>query len=168
MKTRLRFAAALLGGFLATFFATTATAQIGVYAGFSGAHVTSAASTVFGPLFGAYMQKGGMLAIGLDARGTFLTRNGSEFYAGAAGPRIAVSPPLARIKPYLEGLVGAGGISGGTKSNSVHLNYQVLFGVDATILPRIDWRVFEYSYSALVGASTSATVFTTGIVVRLP
>lgn len=163
MKTYLVVAAALL----ATFFSATAAAEVGVYAGFSGGHVTSASGTVFGPLLGVYAQKGGPLSIGADARGSFLTRNGSQFYTGAVGPRVAITPPLARIKPYLEGLVGVGGISSGNTS-SAHLNYQVLFGVDVTIVPRIDWRVVEYDYSALAGASTSATILTTGIVVRLP
>lgn len=163
MKTGLPFAAALL----ALFFTTTAAAEVGVYAGFSGGHVTSASGTLFGPLFGAYAQKGSLLSIGADARGSFLTRSGSQFYTGAAGPRVAITPPLARIKPYLEGLVGVGGVSSGNTS-STHLNYQVLFGVDVTIAPRIDWRVVEYDYSALSGASTSATILTTGIVLRLP
>lgn len=163
MKTHLAVAAALL----ATFFATTAAAQIGVYAGFSGGHVSSTSGTLFGPLFGVYAQRGSPLSIGVDARGSFLTRNGTQYYTGAVGPRVAITPPLARIKPYLEGLVGVGGVSSGT-SSSTHLNYQVLFGVDATIVPRIDWRVLEYDYSALAGASTSATILTTGIVVRLP
>ena len=163
MKTRLPFAAALL----VTFFAATAAAEVGVYAGFSGGHVTSASSTLFGPLFGVYAQRGSPLSIGIDARGSFLTREGTQFYSGAVGPRVAITPPLARIKPYLEGLVGVGGVSSGA-SSSTHPNYQVLFGVDATIVPRVDWRVIEYSYSALAGASTSATILTTGIVLRLP
>lgn len=163
MKTGLPFATALL----ALFLTTTASAEVGLYAGFSGVHVTSASSTLFGPLFGAYAQRGSPLAIGADVRGSFLARNGTQFYSGAVGPRVAITPPLARIKPYLEGLIGAGGVSSGN-SSSAHLNYQVLFGVDVTIVPRIDWRVIEYDYSALAGASTSATILTTGIVVRLP
>ena len=163
MKTRLPVVAALF----VSFFTTTALAQVGVYAGFSGGHVTAASGTLLGPLFGVYMQRGSPLSIGLDVRGSFLTRNGTQFYTGAVGPRVAITPPLSRIKPYLEGLVGVGGVSSGA-SSSTHLNYQVLFGVDATIVPRVDWRVIEYSYSALQGASTSATILTTGIVLRLP
>lgn len=164
MKPHLPAAAILL---LALLFAAAANAQIGVYAGFSGGHDTSVSSTVFGPLVGIYAQKGALLALGADARGSFLSRNGGQFYTGAIGPRIAINPPVLPIKPYLEGLVGVGNTSGGS-SSSTHLNYQVLFGIDATILPRIDWRVIEYDYSALVGNSTSATILTTGIVIRLP
>ncbi len=165
MKTRLPLVAALLGSLFST--TATAPAQVGVYAGFSGGHVTAASSTLFGPLFGVYLQRGGPLSIGIDARGTFLTHSGTQFYTGAVGPRVAIVPPLARIRPYLEGLVGVSGVSSGA-SSSTHLNYQVLFGVDATIVPHIDWRVIEYSYSVLQGASTSATVLTTGIVLQLP
>lgn len=163
MKTRLPVVAALLLSLLTA----TAAAEVGVYAGFSGGHVTSASNTLFGPLFGVYAQRGSPLSIGLDARGLFLTRSGAQFYTGAVGPRVAITPPLERIKPYLEGLVGVGGVSSGNTS-SAHLNYQVLFGVDVTIVPRVDWRVVEYDYSALTGASTSATILTTGIVLRLP
>lgn len=152
-----------------TLFTTTAAAQIGVYAGFSGGHETSASGALLGPLLGIYAQKSsGPLSIGADARGSFLTHSGTQFYTGAVGPRIAITPPLVRIKPYLEGLVGVGRVSGGNTSTSAHLNYQVLFGIDATIVPRVDWRVIEYDYSALTGTSASASILTTGIVVRLP
>lgn len=162
MKPHLSIALALL-----TILSTvTAGAQIGVYAGFSGGHDTAVSNTVYGPLFGAYAQKGGLLSLGADLRGSFLSRNGSQFYTGAIGPRIALKPVALPIKPYLEGLVGIGHTGGG--SSGTHLNYQVLFGVDATILPRIDWRVIEYDYSALVGNSASTTMLTTGLVFRLP
>jgi hypothetical protein len=164
MKPHLPIALALL----AMLSAATAGAQIGVYAGFSGGHDTAVSGAVYGPLVGAYVQKGGVLSLGADLRGSFLSHNGGQFYTGAVGPRIALKPAVLPIKPYLEGLVGIGHTGGGNASSSTHLNYQVLFGIDATILPRIDWRVIEYDYSALVGNSTSATILTTGIVFRLP
>ena len=163
MKPLLLASAALL-----TLFTVTANAQIGVYAGFSGGHDTSISSTVYGPLVGIYAQSSGFLSLGGDARGSFLSRSGSHFFTGAIGPRVALKPVGLPVKPYLEGLVGVGNTSGGGSSSATHLNYQVLFGIDTTILPRIDWRVIEYDYSALVGASTSATILTTGLVIRLP
>jgi len=163
MKPYLLIAAALLA-----FLSVPANAQIGVYAGFSGGHDTSISSTVYGPLVGIYAQSSGFLSLGGDARGSFLSRSGSHFFTGAIGPRIALKPVGLPVKPYLEGLVGVGNTSGGGSSSATHLNYQVLFGIDATILPRIDWRVIEYDYSALAGASNSATILTTGLVTRLP
>lgn len=151
---------------LALLFPLTAKAQIGIYAGFSGAHVNS--TTVFGPLVGVYAQKGALLMLGADVRGSFLGRNGQQFYTGAIGPRLALRPVGLPIKPYIEALVGIASYGAGSSSNSTHLNYQVLGGIDATLLPRLDWRVIEFDYSAITGGSLSTNILTTGIVLRLP
>ena len=151
---------------LVLFFPLTAKAQIGVYAGFSGAHLNS--STVFGPLVGAYAQKGALLKLGVDVRGSFLNRNGQQLNTGAIGPRLALHPVGLPIKPYVEALVGIASSNTGGSSSATHLNYQVLGGIDATLLPRLDWRVIEFDYSALAGSSLNATILTTGIVLRLP
>lgn len=149
-------------------FAATAHAQIGLYAGFSGARLNSGSTNIYGPLVGVYAQRGSILALGADARGSFLTRNGSQFYTGAIGPRVAFKPIVLPFKPYGEALVGVASTNGGSGSNSTHLNYQLLAGIDTTILPRIDWRIIEFDYSATTGNSINAKILTTGIVVRLP
>ena len=151
---------------LALLFPLIAKAQIGVYAGFSGAHLNSA--TVFGPLVGVYAQKGSLLMLGADVRGSFLNHNGQHFNTGAIGPRLALHPVGLPIKPYIEALVGIAGYNAGNSSSAIHLNYQVLGGIDATLLPRLDWRVIEFDYSAVTGSSLNATILTTGIVFRLP
>jgi hypothetical protein len=151
---------------LAVLFPLTARAQIGVYAGFSGAHLNS--TTVFGPLVGVYAQRGALLMLGGDVRGSFLNRNGQQFNTGAIGPRLALHPVGLPIKPYIEALVGIASYNTGNSSNATHLNYQILGGIDATLLPRLDWRVIEFDYSALAGSSLNATILTTGIVFRLP
>jgi len=148
----------------------TAEAQIGVYAGFSGAPVngSSATSSAFGPMFGVYAQSGRYISLGGDLRGSFLTRNGFNYFTGAAGPRIAFKPPILPFRPYVEGLVGVASLNDGNGSgSSTKLNYQVLGGIDATILPHVDWRVIEFDYSAVSGNSVNAKIFSTGLVLRL-
>mgnify|MGYP001556865796 CR=1 FL=1 len=147
-------------------FPLTAKAQIGIYTGFSGAHFNS--TTVFGPLVGVYAQKGALLMLGADLRGSFLNRNGQQFNTGAIGPRFAFHPIGLPIKPYIEALVGIASSSTGNSSSATHLNYQVLGGIDATLLPHLDWRVIEFDHSAITGNSLNANILTTGIVLRLP
>jgi hypothetical protein len=147
-----------------------AEAQIGVYAGFSGAPINGSGATAsaFGPTFGVYAQSGRYISLGGDLRGSFLARSGFNYFTGAAGPRIAIKPPVLPIRPYVEGLIGVASVKdGNNSSSSTNLNYQVLGGIDATILPHIDWRVIEFDYSAMSGSSVSAKIFTTGLVLRL-
>lgn len=164
MKTHRAIATLLV----ALFFTAIAGAQVGVYAGFSGTHLNTPAgtSTIYGPLFGFYAQHGRPLAIGADVRASLFNHNGAHFNTIAVGPRIAIRPPVLPLKPYFEALVGLA--SYGNSSTSPYLNYQLLGGVDFTILPRIDWRVIEYDYSALAGNSANTKTLTTGIVLRLP
>ncbi|HEU5342558.1 hypothetical protein [Edaphobacter sp.] len=149
------------------FFSAAASAQVGIYAGFSGAQLNPGSSTLYGPLFGAYWQKGYILNLGADLRGSFLTHNGTTFNTGAIGPRVAIKPPVFPLRPYGEALVGIASLSGGG-SSSHHLNYQLIAGIDTTILPRIDWRIVEFDYSAVTSNSVNAKIFTTGLVLRLP
>jgi hypothetical protein len=161
---------------LATVFvfltAEAAHAQIGVYAGFTGAHLDSPAgtsTTVYGPLVGVYFQTGRFIAIGADARGSFLNGNNNQFYTGAIGPRVAIKPPVLPIKSYAEALFGIASYNNGiSSSNATYANYQILGGVEATILPRIDWRVIEFDYSAVFNNPVNARSLTTGLVIRLP
>jgi hypothetical protein len=146
-------------------------AQIAVYAGFSGAPISGASGTnwAYGPLVGAYKQTGyaaNIVSIGGDIRGSFLSRDDFHYYTGAAGPRLAFKAPILPFRPYVEGLVGAGNVQIGGISNT-HFNYQVLAGLDTTILPRLDWRVVEFDYSAVSGQSINAKIFTTGLVLRI-
>jgi hypothetical protein len=150
------------------FFTAIAGAQIGLYAGFSGTHLNtpSGTSTIYGPLFGFYAQHGRPLAIGADVRASLFNHTGAHFNTIAVGPRIAIHPPVLPLKPYFEVLGGLA--SYGNSSTSLYFNYQFLGGVDLTILPRIDWRVIEYDYSALADNSANTKTLTTGVVLRLP
>jgi hypothetical protein len=153
--------------------ATAAKSQIGVYAGFTGAHLDSpfGTNTVYGPLVGVYLMQGHVITFGADIRGSFLNGHNNEFYTGALGPRVAVKPPVLPFKVYGEALGGVGYYSASGASVSAqttYFNYQLLAGLDATILPRIDWRVIEFDYSALSGSSVNSKSLTTGLVFRLP
>ncbi|MDE1176735.1 MAG: hypothetical protein PW789_09010 [Edaphobacter sp.] len=144
-------------------------AQIGIYGAVSGAALSSAPKDVgYGGMVGAYKQSGHFLATGLDLRGTFLGREGFHYYTYAIGPRIAFKPRVLPISPYVEGMIGLANYNNGKNTNSSnHLNYQVLGGVDATIMPRIDWRIIDVAYSGVGGESISAMTFSTGLVIRV-
>jgi hypothetical protein len=170
MKHRHPFLAVLFALVFVSSVACRAGAQIAVYAGFSGGPVsgTGATGSAFGPMLGIYAQSGRYISLGGDLRGSFLTRNGFDYFTGAAGPRIAFRAPVLPLRPYVEGLVGVASFNDGNgSSSSTKLNYQVLGGVDFTILPHIDWRVIEFDYSAVSGNPVNAKIFSTGIVLRL-
>jgi len=157
---------------LAVTFAAPAVlqAQIGLYAGFTGAPVsgTGATNWAYGGTVGVYKQGGEVLQIGGDLRGSFISRNGFNYYTGAAGPRIAFKPPLIPLRPYVEGLVGAASYnSGNGTDSSTHFNYQVVAGLDLTFFPHLDWRVIDFDYSAVSGQPVNAKNLTTGLVLRL-
>ena len=145
-------------------------AQIAIYGGFSAAPVSGASRDLaYGGQVGAYKQTGhavSLVSIGADLRGTFLSRDDFHYYTGAIGPRIAFKAPILPFRPYVEGLIGAGNVQNSGISHT-NFNYQLVAGLDTTILPRIDWRVVEFDYSAVPGQSVYAKVFTTGLVVRI-
>jgi hypothetical protein len=110
----------------------------------------------------------GPVAISADARGDL----SGNMNSGLFGPRIAVALPVFPIKPYIEVLGGFSSYStqnGGAK-NTTSGNYRWVGGIDTTILPHIDWRIADYSYSG--GGITQGNItrhpqsLTTGIVVR--
>ena len=162
----------LLSALFVFAFATgTARAQLAVYAGFSGGPVGgTGVSAAYGPVVGAYIQSGRLIALsfGGDARGTFLSHEGFRYYTGAAGPRVSFKTPILPLRPYVEGLVGAANFNSGSGTSSMtKLNYQVIGGLDSTILPHVDWRVIEFAYSGTSGSPVDAKIFTTGLVLRL-
>ena len=129
----------------------------------------------YGGTVGAYLASGrlAILSLGIDLRGSFTRDSGSTFNSGAIGPRLALNTHILPIQPYVEGMAGLGSInfSGGSPSNGTRFEYQVLGGLDWTVLPRLDWRIAEYSYGGL-SASSNETFhprsLSTGLVLRLP
>lgn len=153
-----------------------ASAQLAVYADFSAGQLnTPDTGWSYGPTFGAYYGKGFPLVnLGLDLRGSLLgTGSSNEVDSGQIGPRVAVHLPVVPLKPYVEGLVGMGHASirqTYASADGNYLEYSVVAGADLTILPRIDWRVAEYTYSRLPNllGGTDETSISTGIVLRIP
>ncbi|HTH53984.1 MAG TPA: hypothetical protein VL495_08545 [Edaphobacter sp.] len=158
---------------LALFFAIPAAhAQIGVYAGFSGAPISGGGTNwAYGPLVGIYKQSGHVfspISIGGDLRGSFLSRNDFHYYTGAIGPRLAFKLPIIPLRPYVEGLIGIGSVQIANQGNSsTHFNYQGVAGLDMTIFPRLDWRIIDFDYSAVTSQSVNAKTLTTGLVLRI-
>lgn len=154
----------------------TAMAQIGLYAEFSAAKVNVPGSSwIYGPTFGGFLDRGHfwVLATGIDARGSILGSGVNTLDSGLVGPRLVVRPHILPFMPYVEGLIGvghAGYYQGGSPTTVTKFQYQFLGGVDWTILPRIDWRVAEFSYGGLsgLGSSFNPKIISTGIVFRLP
>ena len=110
----------------------------------------------------------GPLAVSVDARGD-LSRS---INSGLAGPRVALHFPVFPLKPYVELLAGVSAYrtqNNGNK-NATDFNYRWVGGIDAAILPHLDWRVADYSYSG--GGISQGTVtrhpqtLSTGLVVR--
>ena len=169
---RLRILLPVLLALLFTAQTRPASAQLAVYAGFSGAR-TNGGSTewVYGPLVGLYKQSGHLAStinIGGDLRGSFIGRNGFHYYTGAVGPRIAFKAPIIPLRPYVEGLVGVASYNAGSGTNSTtHFDYQAIGGLDLTFFPHVDWRVIDFAYSAVSGQSVNAKILSTGLVIRI-
>jgi len=160
----------LLAAIFSLILVTPASAQIGVYAGFSGAFLNSnsgGSTTLYGPLVGIYDQGGRFIALGGDIRGSFLSHDGVQFYTGAAGPRIAINPYALPLKPYGEALFGVASFNNGNGSSDTYAHYQLIAGIDTTILPHLDWRIVEFDYTALFNNPINSKTLTTGLVLRL-
>ena len=159
-----------------------AEAQTAVYGEFTAGKVSAANSTwMYGPTVGLYHDNGlGLVAYGYDVRGSFLRRgdtNGTDSNQSLTtlegGVRLAVTPHVLPIKPYVEALGGYGGLTAGrgtVRTSASHFTYQFLGGVDFTFFPRLDWRVVEFSYGGLsgLGSSYDPKTLSTGLVFRLP
>ena len=156
-----------------------ASAQTGVYAEFTAGLENGVASRLYGPTIGLYHDDGfGLIALGLDVRGSFLrSRQGGNVTESLntvqGGVRLAITPHVLPIKPYGEALVGYASLSTGggvARLSGGHLGYQGLAGVDLTFLPRIDWRVVEFSYQGFTGLGQEffPKTLSTGLVLRLP
>ena len=156
--------------------------QTAIYGEFTGGKV-SAANTdwMYGPTIGLYHDNGlGLIALGYDVRGSFLRRgdthgadSSESLNSVEVGVRAAVTPHVLPIKPYVEALVGYGGLTVGqgvARESASHAAYQFLGGVDLTFFPRLDWRVVEFSYGRLsgLGDTYAPKTISTGLVFRLP
>ena len=151
-------------------------AQLGVYGGFTTSKLTTANTPrLNGATFGAYYdsQHFPVVNFGLDVRGVVLpVKSTTGVTVVTVGPRAVLHLPLIPIRPYAEVQVGGGKVqygSGGIGTyDSGGLAASAIAGADLHLLPYIDWRVIDYSFTRLVGPKADQNSFTTGIVVRIP
>jgi hypothetical protein len=152
-------------------------AQLALYGSFTTQrlNVPGFNSWINGGTFGTYLASGhfAVLSVGVDARGSFATGGGTSFDSGAIGPRLGFNMHILPVQPYIEATAGVGhaAFSGLSSSDVTKFEYQFLGGLDYTVLPRVDWRVVEFSYGGLTGLNTNSfhpKSISTGIVLRLP
>ena len=71
----------------------------------------------------------------------------------------------------MSGAFGAFGVGfGANQPSNTQFEYQFLAGFDLTVLPRLDWRVVEFSYGGLsaFNGDLHPRTLSTGLVLRLP
>jgi hypothetical protein len=154
--------------------AIAAQAQTGIYIEGGGSKVDAPSNQwVYGPTFGAYHDfYGPIVHLGADLRASVLgISQTTTLTSGEIGPRVSIHPRVLPLMPYLEALGGIGHYDfGAGQGSSTQFEYQFLAGIDYTLIPRLDWRVIEFSYgglSALNGNLHPKTI-STGLVLRLP
>lgn len=158
-------------------FSIAATAQIGLYGQFSASKLNAPdTGWIYGPTIGVYFasQHFAFLSTGLDVRGSLLgDADHTVLNSALGGVRLGFKPHVIPIQPYVEGLAGVGYIEAGQGLAYIaetKFEYQLLGGLDLTVLPRIDWRLVEFSYGKLSGLDSDfdPKTISMGIVVRLP
>jgi hypothetical protein len=170
------------------FSAKAASAQAGVYALFTGAHLdttqatentpitspptytnTTVATGIYGPTFGLYADlPTPIIKIGGDLRAVLLNGGGEQHYSGVIGPRVSVSLPVVNLKPYGEFLFGIGSYKTTTSNSTTHIDYEYVVGVDRKLLALLSWRILEFSDTNYYNGSVPTRALSTGIVIRLP
>lgn len=185
----------------------SAMAQVGIYGEFSSTHIPSPLEPqIYGVTFGGYVDKSlfpkmPFLTLGPDLRLTLQSGTAGPNAGGSApaqsilfasaGPRLAFRLPFAGLRPYVEGLAGAGNsqigevyndaysdthpgvfANSGNKNGGASFAGQILGGVDWRVKPRVDWRVVEFGYTPTIlsvgtNRSYSLETLSTGIVVRI-
>jgi hypothetical protein len=106
----------------------------------------------------------GPLALSVDGRAVFAT-NSRTFLAG---PRVALHFPVFPLKPYSEILIGGSSYdktSAGLQPGN-HFNANYVGGIDTTILPHVDWRIFDFTYGLDTQVGNRQKALTTGLVLR--
>ena len=169
---RLRTLSLLL---FATVTITAASAQTGLYVEYGGSKIDSPTNNwVYGPTFGLYhdFYSVPLVHLGGDIRGSVLgLTNKTTITSGMIGPRLSGHPRVLPLMPYLEALGGIGHYDFGSgQPSDTQFEYQFLAGLDLTVLPRLDWRLVEFSYGGLsaFNGSLHPKTLSMGVVLRLP
>ena len=171
MRLRLIFLLALVVA-----FSSVARAQLAGYVLYTGANTGLANSSwEMGPTIGLYGEGSltPLIALGVDGRGVILAKNGEKLDSGLIGPRLSFHPHLFRIAPYTEFLFGMGHTFVPAQGSAAQIEvtkfeYSLLGGVDYTLVPRLDWRVIEFSYGGFTAFTGSyhPKMLSSGLVLR--
>ena len=145
-----------------------AQARFAIY-GTAGTEQSGLASQAWklGGTFGFYygLLHAGPIDVSVDARGDL----SKEINSGFAGPRVAFKLPVVPIKPYGEFIMGVSTYprtNGGIQYND-DFAYRYVVGIDATIIPHIDWRIVDFAYGINRSADFNhAETITSGLVIR--
>ena len=156
-------------------------AQVAIYGEATGANIGfKDPPHVYGGTFGIYDTKPvGPVALGFDVRVGLTKRGGTSqplsdaaLDMGQLGLRAAFTGWKLPVKPYAEVLVGPAYWRGGlsvARNDASHFLMQVLGGLDVSILPKVQWRVVEFSYGRMGGVPNfvEPETLSTGIVLVL-
>jgi hypothetical protein len=160
---------------LLLFVTIAASAQTGIYIEYGGSKVDAPSNQwVYGPTFGVYhdFYSVPLVHLGADLRASVLgISQTTTLTSGMLGPRVSVHPRVLPIMPYLEALGGIGHYDfGGDQGSNTQFEYQFLAGIDYTLIPRLDWRVVDFSYGGLsvFNGTLHPKTLSTGLVLRLP
>ena len=171
--SRLRTLALLL--FASFAITTAANAQTGLYIEYGGSKVDAPSNDwIYGPTFGVYHDflSVPLVHLGADLRGSVLgISQTTTLTSGLLGPRVSVHPRVLPVMPYLEAVGGIGHYDyGAGQGSNTQFEYQILVGIDYTVVPRLDWRVVEFSYGGLstINGTLNPRTLSTGLVLRLP
>jgi hypothetical protein len=158
--------------------ATRSQAQVGIYGTLSASHVDNPStpqSISFGGTNTDYWTTGGgvgiyydayhlgPLSLGLDLRAS----RAKQVKTGLGGVRVAIHPPILPLKPYVEGLVGGTNSTNIYNADNTNFVYQIVGGLDYTLVPHIDFRAIEIGYGKIsTGITTASTPRSTLLTVQ--
>ena len=165
----------------------TSNAQVAIYGKFetvrfTASNINPTGTWYYGPGAGIYYDflHLGPVALGADLRGNLLSGSQQKFRSALFGLRLSAKPPILPLRPYIQGSVGVGGpthsgLDGAGTIYSNKFQYEIIGGLDYTLVPHIEFCAVELSYGRMSGVSSGtpapvATLFTvgTGLVVRFP
>lgn len=153
-----------------------APAQTAIYGAFTASdyHVANV-SWKYGPTAGIYWDPIGVpfLKAGADLRGSWMGSGDATLDSYQIGPRLQLHPRFVPVMPYVEALGGISHVNlgqGSAKTDANEFSWAFVGGIDITILPRLDWRLADYSWGKVenLGMNVQPSQLSTGLVLRLP
>jgi hypothetical protein len=153
-----------------------AQAQVGMYAAFGASDYRQPnVNWQYGPMAGVYWEPLGVpfIKAGVDLRGSWMGSGDTQDQSYLAGPRVQLHPHVLPLMPYGEVLGGVSRVvvgQGVALSAGTKFTWALVAGLDATVLPHLDWRVVDYSWERVedLGIDFSPEQISTGLVLRLP